>query len=89
MERYRPRFLEIVLHQHGDHPSLKVRHGDGVGGGVRPVEVGVDPVRRQPVGGEDGAGNHHLPPPTLVYTTIQFNTLGSVGQTLNRRETLS
>ena len=67
MESDGPWLLEVVFNQHRRHPALQVGHGDGVGAGVGPVEVGVDPVHGQTVGGEDGAAVNGFPPPTLIW----------------------
>ena len=42
----------------GDHLSLKVAHHDGVGAGVRPEEVAVDPVASEAVGRDDVVFDH-------------------------------
>ena len=45
--------LQVILDDGGDQVPVQVRHCNGVGAGVGPVEVGVDPVDGQAVGGDD------------------------------------
>ena len=53
MQRDGSGLLQVILDDGGDQVPVQVRHCDGVGAGVGPVEVGVDPVDGQPVGGDD------------------------------------
>ena len=45
--------LQVILDDGGDQVPVQVRHCNGVGAGVGPVEVGVDPVDGQSIGGDD------------------------------------
>ena len=53
MQRDGSGLLQVILDDGGDQVPVQVRHCNGVGAGVGPVEVGVDPVDGQSIGGDD------------------------------------
>ena len=47
------RLFQAIRNDGGDKISVEVRHANRVGAGVRPIEMGIDPVDGQAVSGDN------------------------------------